>query len=110
MRDNQPRRDVTVACLLLLVLGVSYLCAALSDLAADARIGRPTDHTSTFAQATDLSWAQAVHSSPGLTRYITLLAISPSDAAGRATNGAVRDVAAAAERETASAVSAGSRT
>ncbi len=76
MRDNQRRRYLTVAGVLLLVLGMFYLFAPLSDLVADARIGLPTDHTSAFAQVAGGAWIHAAHGSPGLTRYITLLEVA----------------------------------
>ncbi len=76
MRDNQRRRYLAVAWVLLLALGAFFLFAPLSDLAADARIGLPMDHTSTFAQVTGVAWVHAAHSSPGLTRYITLLEVA----------------------------------
>jgi hypothetical protein len=41
-------RYLTVAWALLLLLGAFFLFAALSDLAADARTGLPSDHTGTL--------------------------------------------------------------
>jgi hypothetical protein len=70
------RRYLTVAWMLLLVLGVFFLFAAVSDLAADARIGLPADHMSTFAQVAGVPWESATHASPRLTQYITLLEVA----------------------------------
>ena len=71
-----PRRYLTVAWLLLLVLGAFFLFAAVSDVAADARIGIPSDHTSTFAHVAGVPWAHATHAVLGLTQYITLLEVA----------------------------------
>jgi hypothetical protein len=70
------QRYLTVAWTLLLVLGAFLLSAAVSDLAADARIGLPADHTSTFAHVAGVPWDRATHASPGLTQYITLLEVA----------------------------------
>jgi hypothetical protein len=65
-----------VAWALLLLLGAFFLFAALSDLAADARTGLPSDHTGPFGSITGMTWEAAKRSSPGLTQYITLLEIA----------------------------------
>ncbi len=70
------RRYLTVAWVLLLVLGAFFLFAAFSDLAADARVGLPSDHASTFARLTGVPWAQATHVASGMTQYITLLEVA----------------------------------
>ncbi len=69
-------RYLTIAWALLLVLGAFFLFAAVSDLAADLRIGLPSDHTPAFARIAGAGWPSATHASPGLTRYITLLEVA----------------------------------
>ena len=64
---------LTAAWVLLLVLGAFFLFAAVSDLAADARTGLPTDHLAAFAQVTGSAWASAKQAAPGVTTYVTLL-------------------------------------
>lgn len=70
------RRYLTVAWALLLLIGALFVFAALSDLAADARIGIPSDHAATFAHVSGVTWASAMHSASGLTQYVTLLEIA----------------------------------
>ena len=59
-----------------MLLGGQFLLAALSDLAADARIGLPTDQTGTFHSIAGIAWTSAQSSSPGITRYVTLLEVA----------------------------------
>lgn len=76
-RDHaQPHRALTVAWALLLALGAFFLFAAVSDLAADVRIGLPSDHTAAFAQVAGVTWQSAAQSSPAVARYITLLEVA----------------------------------
>ena len=63
------------AWLLLLLLGAFFLFAALSDLAADARVGLPSDHAGAFASVVGTSW-DAAKQSAGVTRYVTLLEVA----------------------------------
>lgn len=70
------QRALTVAWALLLVLGAFFLVAAVSDLAADLRIGLPADHTATFTQVAGATWQSVAQSSPTLTHYITLLEVA----------------------------------
>ena len=72
---RQPRY-LLIAWILLLLLGVLFLFASLSDLAADARVGLPTDHTGTFHSIAGIAWPSAQSSSAGITQYITLLEIA----------------------------------
>ncbi|HEV2405885.1 MAG TPA: hypothetical protein VGR88_10545 [Ktedonobacterales bacterium] len=69
-------RYLTVAWILLLVLGAFFLFAALSDLAADARVGLPTDHLGAFAALAGHPWSTVRASAPGVTKYITLLEVA----------------------------------
>jgi len=69
-------RFLTVAWVLLLLLGAFYLFAPLSDLAADARTGLPGDHRGTFATVVGMSWESAKQSPAGVTRYVTLLDVA----------------------------------
>lgn len=71
-----PPRYLTVAWMLLLLLGAFFLFAAVSDLAADARMGLPSDHNGAFTRVAGLTWASAQHASPRLTQYITLLEVA----------------------------------
>ena len=71
---NLPRRLYLRVCwLLLLLLGLFPLGASLSDVAADARAGIPTDHLATFRGLAGASWSAVARSAPGTARYITLL-------------------------------------
>ncbi len=72
---RQPRY-LWIAWLLLLLLGAFFLFASLSDLVADSGIGLPSDHLETFHMVTGMAWTSAQRSSPGITRYITLLEIT----------------------------------
>jgi hypothetical protein len=74
-RARQPRY-LLVAWILLLLLGVLFLFASLSDLIADARVGLPSDHMETFRALAGMIWASAMSSSPRITQYITLLEIT----------------------------------
>lgn len=77
MRVARARpRYLTVAWILLLVLGAFFLFAAISDLAADARVGLPTDHMGAFAALAGHPWSAAKQSAPGVTQYITMLEVA----------------------------------
>lgn len=69
-------RYATIAWALLLVLGAFFLFAAVSDLAADARVGLPSDHLGTFSALAGSSWTAARQTSPAITSYITLLEVA----------------------------------
>jgi hypothetical protein len=71
---KQPRY-LFVAWILLLLLGVLFVFASLSDLAADARAGLPSDHLAAFSTITGGPWSAAKLSSPRITQYITLLEV-----------------------------------
>lgn len=75
IRTRQPLY-LFVAWILLLLLGALFLFAALSDLAADARTGLPSDHIETFRAVAGIAWAGAQQASPRITQYITLLEIT----------------------------------
>ena len=72
---KQPRY-LLVAWILLLLLGVLFLFASFSDLAADARTGLPSDHMETFRAIAGITWDSAKLSSPKITQYVTLLEIT----------------------------------
>lgn len=72
---SQPRY-LLVAWLLLLLLGLFFVFASLSDLVADARTGLPSDHLEAFHTLAGITWASAQHSSPTITHYITLLEVT----------------------------------
>lgn len=74
-RPDRPRY-LTVVWVLLLLLGVFFLVAVASDLAADARTGLPSDHLGTFKSLAGVSWDSAKHTSHGTTQYITLLEVA----------------------------------
>lgn len=65
-----------VAWILLLLLGVFFLFAAISDLAADAKVGLPSDHLEAFHTIAGVSWAAAQQSSTAIAHYVTLLEIT----------------------------------
>jgi hypothetical protein len=65
-----------VAWILLLLLGSFFLFASVSDLAADARTGLPSDHLEAFHGITGVTWSSARLSSPQITRYVTLLEVT----------------------------------
>lgn len=77
---NPPRarwpRYLTIAWILLLLLGALFLFASLSDLVADARTGLPSDHMGTFRNITASTWTSVQQSSPKVTQYITLLEVA----------------------------------
>jgi hypothetical protein len=73
---SRTPKYLTIAWVLLLVLGAFFLFAALSDLAADARVGLPSDHVAAFSAVAGLSWDAARQSSPGIAHYITLLEVA----------------------------------
>lgn len=58
---------------LLTLLGLFMIFAVVSDLAADAAHGIPSDHQGTFSALSHSSWDQAHAADPGLTNYVTLL-------------------------------------
>lgn len=57
----------------MLLLGVFPVLTSILDLAADTRIGLPSDHAGTFTALAGTSWPRAQAAAPGLARYITLL-------------------------------------
>jgi hypothetical protein len=65
-----------VAWILLLLLGVFFLFASISDLVADARTGLPSDHLEAFHTVAGVTWAGARVASPKLTQYVTLLEVT----------------------------------
>ena len=67
---------LTIAWVLLLLLGAFYLFAPLSDLAADFGVGLPSDHMGTFQAVAGQSWSAARQSEPGIASYITLLEVA----------------------------------
>ena len=75
LRARWPRY-LTVAWILLLLLGALFLFASISDLAADARTGLPSDHMGTFRTITGSTWASVQQSSPKVAQYITLLEVA----------------------------------
>lgn len=72
---KQPRY-LFVAWILLLLLGVLFVFASFSDLAADARTGLPSDHLEAFHTVVGMSWTSAKLSSPKITQYVTLLEVT----------------------------------
>lgn len=72
----RSRWYLTIGWYLLLLLGAFFLFAAFSDLATDARIGLPSDHTGTFRSLAGMTWSSAKTSAPGITNYITLLEVT----------------------------------
>lgn len=67
---------LTIAWVLLLLLGAFFLFAAFSDLAADFRVGLPSDHMGTFQAVAGQSWSAARQQTPGVASYITLLEVA----------------------------------
>lgn len=76
MITGRTHRVLTVAWALLILIGAFFLFAAVSDLAADARVGLPTDHVGAFKSLAGVSWDTARRSSPGVAKYITLLEVA----------------------------------
>lgn len=77
---GQPARQplpryLTVAWVLLLLLGLFPVLASCADLAADLRVGLPADHQATFAQLVGMPWPGARQALAGPARYVTLLEI-----------------------------------
>jgi hypothetical protein len=77
-RDSAARssRFLTVAWVLLLLLGAFYLFAPLSDLRADATTGLPADHRGTFMNVAGSTWDMVRQSAAGITTYVTLLEVA----------------------------------
>lgn len=69
-------RYATIAWILLLLLGALFIFAPLSDLAADARSGLPSDHLGAFLGVAGIAWGSALQSAPGITRYVTMLEVA----------------------------------
>ncbi len=67
---------LTIAWILLLILGAFFLFAALSDLTADFGVGLPSDHMGTFQAVAGQSWSAAQKSALGITNYTTLLEVA----------------------------------
>ena len=67
---------LTVAWVLLLLLGAFFIFAPLSDLAADFGVGMPTDHMGTFQALAGQPWSAAKSASVGITNYINALEIA----------------------------------
>jgi hypothetical protein len=66
---------LTVAWIVLLLLGAFFIFAPISDLAADFGVGLPSDHMGTFQALAGQSWGAAKQAYPGITSYITTLEI-----------------------------------
>ena len=58
--------SLRVTWMLLLLLGAFYLFASVSDLAADARTGLPSDHLEAFHTIAGVTWTSAKLASPKL--------------------------------------------
>ena len=71
---KQPRA-LLVAWILLLLLGAFFLFASFSDLAADGRVGLPSDHLEAFHTIAGVTWTSAKLASPTMTQYVTLLEV-----------------------------------
>jgi hypothetical protein len=67
---------LTIAWILLLLLGAFFLFASISDLAADFGVGLPADHMGTFQALAGQPWGAARQVSAGITSYITTLEIA----------------------------------
>jgi hypothetical protein len=57
----------------LILVGAFNIYAAVSDLAADAGTGLPSDHTGTFTAITSRTWASFKAAQPGVAHYVTLV-------------------------------------
>ena len=73
---RQQPRWLLAAWILLLLLGGLFLFGSLSDLAADARSGLPSDHLNAFSTIASATWNSAKLSSPKITQFITSLEIA----------------------------------
>lgn len=73
---RKSSRYFTIVWVLLLIIGAFFLLAPLLDLAADARVGLPSDHMGTFSNIVGMSWSAAQYAAPGVTKYITLLEVA----------------------------------
>ncbi len=68
-------RALQLAWILLLLLGILFLFAPISDLLADARTGLPSDHLEAFRAIAGVSWANAQRTAPTITHYVTSLEV-----------------------------------
>lgn len=67
---------LAVVWVLLLLLGLFFIFAPLSDLAADFSVGLPTDHMGTFQSLAGAPWNTAKQNFPGVTNYINTLEVA----------------------------------
>lgn len=65
-----------IAWILLLLFGAFFLFASLSDLAADLRMGLPSDHLGAFQAIAGMTWTHAQQSSSQIAQYITTLEVA----------------------------------
>lgn len=57
----------------LILLGAFNVFASVSDLAAAARTGLPSDHAGTFAAVAGRTWMSLKAAQPGVAHYVTLV-------------------------------------
>lgn len=74
-QSGQPRY-LLVAWILLLLLGVLFFFASISDLVADTRTGLPSDHLEAFRTLAGITWDAAQQSAPQIVHYVTTLEIA----------------------------------
>ncbi len=75
-RGRATPRYLTIAWVLLLLIGAFYIFAPVSDLLADAKTGIPSDHMGTFTNIAGTTWDGAKQAAVGLTKYITTLEVA----------------------------------
>ncbi len=65
-----------IAWILLLLLGLLFVFASLSDLIADVRVGLPSDHLGAFLAVSGVAWSTFQRLSPNIAQYVTMLEIT----------------------------------
>lgn len=70
-----PRTLHRIGWIGLTAVGAFLLFAVVSDLAADASAGIPTDHAGAFTALAGQTFEQVKHVAPGTARYVTMLEV-----------------------------------
>jgi hypothetical protein len=71
--SSRTPRWLTVAWILLTLVGLFNVFASVNDLIATSRTGLPSDHAGTFAKLSGADWATFKAAHAGTASYITLL-------------------------------------
>lgn len=75
-KQSKQSRYLLVTWIVLLLLGVLFFFASISDLAADMRTGLPSDHLEAFRALAGLTWDNAQRSAPQIVHFVTTLEVA----------------------------------